>query len=211
MQWWKKWQNRPTWGGKECKKMCSVFGLRPSVSFCSASANHFHFGASLLSPIVLLTSSLVCGDWLIITIFPWLFSMLTVLLSSYRTVLISALTALASRPHQWYFKALWVKLGGIIAPVTRVLHRGDDCLNVNVSSCSRASVTAYSEQNKRCGFSFVWLMNAVILLCECRQTERWAESLHTHICQSHSYSVHSVTVQYCAYIRFSCIDHHIIL
>ncbi len=26
----------------------TVFGLRPSVSFCSASAKNFHFGASLL-------------------------------------------------------------------------------------------------------------------------------------------------------------------
>ncbi len=40
-------QNKPTWGGKKCEKPCSVFGLRPSVSFCSASANNFHFGASL--------------------------------------------------------------------------------------------------------------------------------------------------------------------
>ncbi len=33
------------------EKPCSVFGLRPSVSFCSvsASANNFHFGASLSS------------------------------------------------------------------------------------------------------------------------------------------------------------------
>ncbi len=43
-----KWQNRPTWGRKECKKTFSVFGLRPSVSFCSASAKNFHFGASLI-------------------------------------------------------------------------------------------------------------------------------------------------------------------
>ncbi len=33
--------------GKKCEKPCSVFGLRPSVSFCSASAKNFHFGASL--------------------------------------------------------------------------------------------------------------------------------------------------------------------
>ncbi len=44
---WKKWQNKPTWGEKKCEKPCSVFGLRPSVSFCSASAKNFHFGASL--------------------------------------------------------------------------------------------------------------------------------------------------------------------
>ncbi len=36
--------------GEKCEKPCSVFGLRPSVSFCSASASakNFHFGASLL-------------------------------------------------------------------------------------------------------------------------------------------------------------------
>ncbi len=34
--------------GEKCKKPCSVFGLRPSVSFCSASTKNFHFGASLL-------------------------------------------------------------------------------------------------------------------------------------------------------------------
>ncbi len=84
--------------------------------------------------------------------------MLSVPLSSGRTALISALTDLASRPHQRYFKTLWVKLGGMITPVTHVLHRGDDCLNVH--SCSLASVPAYREQNKRCGFSLVCLMNA---------------------------------------------------
>ncbi len=41
----KKCQNRPTWGRKKCKK--NVFGL--SVSFSSASAKNFHFGASLVS------------------------------------------------------------------------------------------------------------------------------------------------------------------
>ncbi len=34
--------------GKKCEKPCSVFGLWPSVSFCSASAKNFHFGASLV-------------------------------------------------------------------------------------------------------------------------------------------------------------------
>ncbi len=39
----------PTWG-KKCEKK-NVFGLRPSVSFCSASAlaKNFHFSASLRS------------------------------------------------------------------------------------------------------------------------------------------------------------------
>ncbi len=42
----KKWQNRSSLV-KKCEKPCSVCGLRPSVSFCSASAKNFHFGASL--------------------------------------------------------------------------------------------------------------------------------------------------------------------
>ncbi len=61
MQWRKKWQNRPSWG-KKCEKPCSVFGLQPSVSFCSASssAKNFHFGASLLHYI---TYQLPCPDY----------------------------------------------------------------------------------------------------------------------------------------------------
>ncbi len=44
----KKWQNRPTWEKKLGK---TVFGIRPSVSFCSASvlAKNFDFGASIRS------------------------------------------------------------------------------------------------------------------------------------------------------------------
>lgn len=42
MQWWKK--NGKIYGGKYCEKPCSVFGLRPSVSFCSAK--NCNFGAS---------------------------------------------------------------------------------------------------------------------------------------------------------------------
>ncbi len=34
-------------GENICEKTCSVFG--PSVSFCSASAKNFHFGASLFN------------------------------------------------------------------------------------------------------------------------------------------------------------------
>ncbi len=33
-------------GKKKIEKLCPVFGFRPSVSFCSASAKNFHFGAS---------------------------------------------------------------------------------------------------------------------------------------------------------------------
>ncbi len=41
-------------GGKKCDKPCSVFGLRPSVSFCSASAKNFHFGESLIRAVQLI-------------------------------------------------------------------------------------------------------------------------------------------------------------
>ncbi len=36
--------------GEKREKPCSAFGLRPSVLFCSASANNFHFGACLVLP-----------------------------------------------------------------------------------------------------------------------------------------------------------------
>ncbi len=136
----------------------------------------------------------LCGYWLIDWLIDchWMFSMLSVPLSSGRTALISALTDLASRPHQRYCKALWVKLGGMITPVTRVLHRGDDCLNVH--SCVRPCV----QRTKQALWFllFVWWM----------QTEMSRASSHALIGQPHSYSV-----QYCVYIRCSCIDHHSVL
>ncbi len=72
MQWWKENGKIGLNGEKNSEKTCSVFRLRPSVSFCLASAKNFHFGASLVKtvyPIPLSKWQLVIKSFVDLVIF----------------------------------------------------------------------------------------------------------------------------------------------